>query len=168
MGRSQGLRDRVEITFATPLPGAFTKPRASKYLGNFLQNKGIDLVPEFSIERVDAGANKIITYDEKEIEYDLLVTIPTNMGDELIERSDMGDELNFIPTDRQTLQAKNYENVFVIGDATDLPSSKAGSVAHFQSEILYENILRANESLGQNDVPVGLLEFVAERFGTPH
>ncbi len=139
----QGLRNKVDLTFVTPLPGAFTKPKASKYLGDFLKNKGVTLVPEFNIERVDAGANKIVSYDEKEIEYDLLVTVPTNMGDELIERSEMGDELNFIPTDRHTLRSKAHDNIFVIGDATDLPSSKAGSVAHFQSEILYENVLRA-------------------------
>ncbi|KAA3612165.1 MAG: NAD(P)/FAD-dependent oxidoreductase [Calditrichaeota bacterium] len=138
----QGIRDKVEITFATPLPGAFTKPKASKLLGNFLDNKNIKLVPEFGIERVDSSANKIISFDDKELDYDLLVTIPTNMGDELIERSDMGDELNFIPTDPNTLQSKDHENIFVIGDATDLPSSKAGSVAHFQSEVLDKNILR--------------------------
>ena len=139
----QGIRDKVEIIFATPLPGAFTKPKASKFLGNFLQKKNIKLVPDFGIESVDSSANKIISYDEQEIDYDLLVTIPTNMGDEVIERSGMGDELNFIPTDPNTLQSKDHENIFVLGDATNLPSSKAGSVAHFQSEVLYENILRA-------------------------
>ncbi len=139
----QGIRDKVEIIFVTPLPGAFTKPRAAKFLGNFLEKKNIHLVSEFNIERVDTGANKIVSYDEREVEYDLLVTIPTNMGDDVIARSGMGDDLNFIPTDKHTLQAKNYENIFVIGDATDLPSSKAGSVAHFESEVLYENFLRA-------------------------
>ncbi|NOZ57866.1 MAG: NAD(P)/FAD-dependent oxidoreductase [Calditrichaeota bacterium] len=139
----QGMRDKVEIFFVTPLPGAFTKPLAAKFLGNFLEKKNIRLVPDFSIERVDPDKQKIISYDEQEIEYDLLVPIPTNMGDEVIARSGMGDELNFIPTDKHTLQSKNYENIFVIGDATDLPSSKAGSVAHFESEVLFENILRA-------------------------
>ncbi len=141
----QGIRDKVEIVFATPLPGAFTKPRASHFLGNFLEKKGIHLVPEFNIERVDSSKNKIISYDEKEIEYDLLVTIPTNMGDEVIARSGLGDDLNFVPTDKHTLQSTQFENIFVIGDATNLPSSKAGSVAHFQSEVLFENILRAIE-----------------------
>ena len=67
------------------------------------------------------------------------------MGDEAIERSGMGDEFNFIPTDKQTLRAEDYENIFVIGDATDLPSSKAGSVAHFQADILYENFIERIE-----------------------
>ena len=67
------------------------------------------------------------------------------MGDDVIERSGMGDELNFVPTDKQTLRSKDYENIFVIGDATDLPSSKAGSVAHFQADVLFENFLSAIE-----------------------
>ncbi len=141
----QGIRDKVDIEFVTPLPGAFTKPIASKFLGQFLEDKNINLTAEFSIARVDSSQNKIKSWDEKEIEYDLLVTIPTNMGSDVIGESGMGDDLNFISTDPQTLQSKDYENVFVLGDATDLPSSKAGSVAHFQADVLYENILRAME-----------------------
>ncbi len=137
----QGIRDKVELQFVTPLPGAFTKPRASSVFGNFLTKKNIGLTADFNIARVDAENNKIISWEEQEEEYDLLVTIPTNMGDPLIERSGLGDELNFIPTDKHTLQSKDHENIFVLGDATDLPSSKAGSVAHFQADILFENIL---------------------------
>ncbi|UCH10580.1 MAG: NAD(P)/FAD-dependent oxidoreductase [Fidelibacterota bacterium] len=141
----QGLRDKVEIEFVTPLPGAFTKPKASQLFGDFLDKKNIKLTPEFSTGRVDAANNKIISWDEQDIAYDLLVTVPTNMGDDAIARSGLGDELNFIPTDKETLQSKAHENIFVIGDATDLPSSKAGSVAHFQADILYENLLSAME-----------------------
>jgi len=138
----QGIRDKVDIKFVTPLPEAFTKPRAAKYLNTFLEKKNIELIPEFDTGKVESGENKIVSWDDQEISYDLLVTIPTNMGDDLIARSKMGDDLNFIPTHRSTLQSKKWENVFVLGDATDLPSSKAGSVAHFQADVLFENILR--------------------------
>lgn len=141
----KGIRDKVNIHFVTPLPGAFTKPRASAVLGDFLVNKNIQLTSEFNIAKVDNDEKKIISWDEQEIPFDLLVTIPTNMGDHLIERSGMGDELNFIPTDKETLLAKGFDNIFVIGDATDLPSSKAGSVAHFQSDILMENLISVIE-----------------------
>ena len=139
----QGIRDKVDIQFVTPLPGAFTKPKAAQLLGDFLEKKNIHLVPEFSVGRVESDKNKIVSWDEREIDYDVLVTVPTNMGAQVIANSGMGDDLNFIPTDPHTLRSKKYDNVFVIGDATDLPSSKAGSVAHFQADILYENILRA-------------------------
>jgi len=137
----QGIRDKVDIHFVTPLPGAFTKPKASKVFGDFLGKKNIHLTSEFNIARVDSENNKIVSWEEQEIDYDVLITIPTNMGDAVIERSGLGDELNFIPTDKQTLQSKAHENIFVIGDATDLPSSKAGSVAHFEADILFENFL---------------------------
>jgi len=138
----QGIRDKVEIEFVTPLPGAFTKPIAAKFLGQFMEKKNIKLHPDFSVARVDYQNNKIIDWENREVDYDLLVTIPTNMGAQVIADSGLGDDLNFIPTDKHTLQSKNHENIFVIGDATDLPSSKAGSVAHFEAEVLFENILR--------------------------
>jgi sulfide:quinone oxidoreductase len=137
----QGLRDKTELIYVTPLPGAFTKPIASRVLGHLLQEKRISVVTDFSIGRVDNEQHQIISWDEREVGYDLLVTVPTNMGDPVIERSGLGDELNFVPTDRYTLQSKQYEDVFVIGDATDLSASKAGSVAHFEAEVLTENIL---------------------------
>ena len=140
--KNKGMRDKVEITFVTPLDGAFTKPKATKALHYLLEEKDIKEVTNFNIERVDYKNNKIIDYADIEVEYDLLVTVPTNMGDEAIERSGLGDDLNFIPTDKATLQTKANENIFAIGDCTNIPASKAGSVAHFEAEILTENILR--------------------------
>lgn len=140
--KKKGMRDKVDITYVTPLDGAFTKPKATKALHHLLEEKGIKEVTSFNIERVDYENNKIIDYAETEVGYDLLVTVPTNMGDDLIERSGIGDDLNFIPTHKHTLQSKDHENIFVIGDATNVPTSKAGSVAHFEAEILEENILR--------------------------
>lgn len=141
----RGIRDKVNIHFVTPLPGAFTKPRASAILGDFLSKKNIHLTTEFNIARVDNENKKIVSWDETEIPFDVLVTIPTNMGDDVIKRSGMGDELNFIPTDKHSLMAEGHNNIFVIGDATNLPSSKAGSVAHFQADILFENFMSVIE-----------------------
>ena len=140
--RKRGLRDQVTLTYVTPLSGAFTKPKASKKLGHLLGDKGIDLVTDFVAERVDQENNKLVCYDGREVPYDLLVTTPTNMGDESVRRSGLGDDLDFIPTHKHTLQSLQYPEVFVIGDATNLPASKAGSVAHFESETLADNIMR--------------------------
>lgn len=137
----KGIRDKVDITYVTPLSGAFTKEFCSKSLGYLLEEKNIKLVTDFAIEKVDFENNKIIDYADTEVPYDLLVTVPTNMGDEVIKRSGLGDELNFVPTHPNTLQSLNHENIFVIGDATNVPASKAGSVAHFQAETLTDNIL---------------------------
>lgn len=138
----RGMRDKVELVFVTPLSGAFTKPRASEILGGMIEKRHIEIIPDFAIMEVDAENNKIISYDGKEVDYDLLVTVPVNMGAEVIDRSGMGDELAFVPTNKYTLQSEKWENIWVIGDASDVPTSKAGSVAHFELEVLLENIQR--------------------------
>lgn len=141
------MRDKVDLKLVTPLPGAFTKPRASRLLGDTLENKNIGLVTEFYPERVDPDTKVLVSYDEEEVEYDLLVTIPVNMGAEVIGRSGLGDELNHVPVDKHTLQSKKHENIFVLGDAANLPTSKAGSVAHFAVEVFTENFVRHIEGL---------------------
>jgi sulfide:quinone oxidoreductase len=137
----RGIRSKVEITYVTPLSGAFTKPRASKMLGSLLENKNINLVTDFSVAEVDNENKKIIDYAGTEVPFDVLITIPIHTGDPLIERSGLGDDFAFVPTDKNTLQSVKHENIFVIGDAGNFPTSKAGSVVHFQAEILLENLL---------------------------
>ncbi|MCB0045890.1 MAG: NAD(P)/FAD-dependent oxidoreductase [Caldilineaceae bacterium] len=143
----QGIRDRVELTLATPLPAAFTKPKAAGLLGDILDAKNINVVTEFNIERVEPDERAIYSYDERKVDYDLLISVPVNMGSEVIERSGMGDDLMFVPTEKYTLKAQEYDNVFVLGDATDLPSSKAGSVAHFQVDVFIDNFMRYLDGL---------------------
>ncbi len=145
--RENGLRQKTEIVYVTPLPGAFTKPRASQVLGHMLEDRGIHLVTDYYIERVDPERKVIVSYDEREEPFDLLVTIPLNKGSDAIARSGIGDELNYVPTDPHTLKAKELEDVFVLGDATDVPTSKAGSVAHFMVDAFVPNFLRYIEGM---------------------
>lgn len=140
-----GIRDKVDITYVTPLPGAFTKPKATKMLGELLEQKNIKVIPDFYLERVDNEEKKIVSYDGQEIPFDVLTIVPVNIGSEMVERSGMGDDLNFIPTDRYTLRSEKHENIFVLGDASNIPTSKAGSVVHFAAEVVYENFLSAIE-----------------------
>jgi sulfide:quinone oxidoreductase len=139
--KEKHMRDKVEITYVTPLSGAFTKPKATEVLEHLLVDKKIQIESDFAIERVDNENKTIVDYGGREVPFDILVTVPTNKGDALLERSGMGDDLNYVPTHRGTLQSKDYENVFVLGDASNIPASKAGSVAHFEAEILTQNIL---------------------------
>jgi sulfide:quinone oxidoreductase len=148
----RGLRDQVELVYVTPLDGAFTKPVAKHALGHLLEEKNVRVESEFATGAIDAERRILRSYDDREIPYDLLVTVPTHSGAAVIEASGLGDELAFVPTDHHTLAAKGLQNVFVLGDATDLPSSKAGSVAHFQGEGLAENIVRAAEGRPIEDV----------------
>ncbi len=137
--RRAGVRDRVEIVYVTPLPGAFTKPIASAELGSMLDERKIALESDFLTERIDGDAKALISYDEREIPFDLLVTVPLNMGADFIGRSGLGDELNYVPVDRHTLLSKAHDNIFAIGDASNIPTSKAGSVAHFAVDVFAGN-----------------------------
>ena len=137
----KGMRDKVEITYVTPLSGAFTKEKCTTALTYLLNEKNIKIVPDFAVEHIDGDKGVIVDYGGDEVPFDLLVTVPTNMGDEVMARSGFGDDLNYVPTNKNTLQTTIKENIFAIGDCTNVPASKAGSVAHFQAEILTENIL---------------------------
>lgn len=141
--RRRGRRDKVEIVYATPLEGAFTKPVASTLLGDLLSRRGITVVGDFSTSEVDGSQRVLTSYDGRKLSYDLLVSIPQHNGAEVISASGMGDGSGWVPTHRHSLAALHHQDVFVLGDATDLPASKAGAVAHFQADVLTANLLDA-------------------------
>jgi sulfide:quinone oxidoreductase len=137
----KGMRDEVNITYVTPLSGAFTKPKASKMLGSLLDRKNINLVSDFFLGEVDNNNRKILDFGGREIPFDCLISIPLHSGDPVISKSGLGDEFGFVKADKNTLQSVLFKNIFVIGDAGNFPSSKAGSVAHFQADVLENNII---------------------------
>jgi sulfide:quinone oxidoreductase len=138
--RRGGIRDRVELVYATPLPGAFTKPIASARLGSMLDDRKIMVESDFMVERIDGTT--LVSYDEREIPFDLLVTVPLNMGADYVARSGLGNELNLVPVDRHTHLSKAYDTIFALGDANDIPTSKAGSVAHFAVDVFADNFVQ--------------------------
>ncbi|HUO45308.1 MAG TPA: FAD/NAD(P)-binding oxidoreductase [Acidimicrobiia bacterium] len=138
--RRAGMREKVEITYVTPLSGAFTKPVAAAHLGAMLEKRNIALEADFYVERVDDGT--LVSFDEREIPFDLLVTVPLNVGAEFVARSGLGDELNHVKVDPHNFLALEHDNIFALGDAAALPTSKAGSVAHFAVEVFVENFLQ--------------------------
>lgn len=144
----RGIRDRVDLVYVTPLDGAFTKATCSKALGYLLEERGITLETDFATERIDVrsapgGPGALLSYDDRNIPFDLLVTVPVNTGQEWVARSQLGNEMNYIPTDKHTLRSVAHDDIWVLGDASDIPASKAGSVAHFAVEIFEHNFLRA-------------------------
>lgn len=140
--QERGMRDKVELVFVTPLDGAFTKPRAKAALGQMLEDKGIGLQAEFVASHVDPETRAVHGYDGRALDFDLLVTVPQHGGIPAMKHSGLGDDLGFVPTDKHTLQSAVHPDIFVLGDATNLPTSKAGAVAHFQGDVLLPNILR--------------------------
>jgi sulfide:quinone oxidoreductase len=145
--REHGLRERTEVTYVTPLDGAFTKPLAARELGGMFDERGIGLEADFMLERVDLDDKLLVSYDEREVPFDLLVTVPLNMGADYVARSGLGDELNHVKVDKHTFLADGHDNVFALGDAANLPTSKAGSVAHFAIDVFTDNFLRHVDGL---------------------
>jgi len=137
----RGLRDKTEIEFVTPLSGAFTKPVATRVLTSACEGKNIKITPNFSLGSVDAEKKVIASYDGTEVNYDLLVSIPPNFGSQVMMDSGIADAMGYIPVDKHTLKPAGRDNVWVLGDGTNVPTSKAGAVAHFQADIVHENIL---------------------------
>jgi len=142
---ARGIRDKVTLSYVTPLDGAFTKPVASKHLGSLFADRNIEVVANFGTESINNDTKELVGYDGRRVPFDLLVTVPANLGDPLIQRSGMGDEMNLVPVDAHTLAARDYPGVFVVGDAGTFPTSKAGSVAHFQMETLVANVVHATK-----------------------
>lgn len=141
--RRRGVRDEIEISYVTSLDGAFTRATCNRELSGLLERKGIEVITEFNTGQVDTPAGKLVSWDDREVPFDLLVTIPLHGGAEFVSRSPgLGDDLGFILVDQATLQSEAASNVFAIGDAANVPTSKAGSVAHFEGETLAENIVR--------------------------
>jgi sulfide:quinone oxidoreductase len=145
--QEHGMRDRVEIVYATPMAEVFTKPIAAKHLSYLLEEKGVAVETDFYVERIDTEKSALVSFDEREVPFDLLVSVPVNMGADFVGRSGLGDELNHVPVDKGTFLSRDHDNIFALGDAADLPTSKAGSVAHFAVEVFTENFLRHVQGL---------------------
>ncbi len=139
---TSGVRKQVELELVTPLGGVFTKPIASKALGVIAEKKGINVTPNFSIARVNAKDKTIESHDGRTVGYDMLVSVPPNFGESCIGESGLADPMGYALTNKNTLKAEKADRVFVLGDATNVPTSKAGSVAHYQAYTLVENLLR--------------------------
>ena len=140
--RERGVRDRIDISLVTPYTGAFTKPNANRILSKVAADKGIRVVPNFATAAVDADRRQIRTYDGRTVDYDLLCAIPPNLGPAVIDGSELGDGAGYALTDPRTLKSRRAERIYLLGDNTNVATSKAGSVAHFEAETVVENLLR--------------------------
>jgi sulfide:quinone oxidoreductase len=138
--RKRGIRDRSEVTLLSPLNRAFTIESASKVIQPIMQARGIELTTFFNVETVDPSAGVVESLEGEKVEYDLLVLVPPHAGQAVVTDSDLGDAGGWLPTDRHTLQVGEHEQVFALGDATNLPISKSGSTAHFEAPVIASRI----------------------------
>ncbi|MBI5551913.1 MAG: NAD(P)/FAD-dependent oxidoreductase [Desulfobacterales bacterium] len=142
-----GVRDDIEIEFVTPNTGIFTKPIASRVLSVAAEKKKIKVTPNFHLTSVNEQEGYLESATGDQVNYDLLVSTMPNLGAQYVDESGLGDGMGYVLTNHHTLKAEKYDNIYVVGDATNVPTSKAGSVAHYEAEIVVKNLVREIEGL---------------------
>jgi sulfide:quinone oxidoreductase len=137
----RGVRDQVELAYVTPLDAAFAKPVAARTLAGLLEAKGVELVTGFTTGEVDGTRNRLVSHDGREVAFDQAVVVPLHGGASYVDRSPgLGDESGFVRVDERTLRSAVRDNIFVLGDAASLPTSKVSSATHFAGEVLTRNV----------------------------
>jgi sulfide:quinone oxidoreductase len=139
--KKRGIRNKTEIELVTPLPGAFTKPKASAVFTESAKEKNIRIRTGFELGTVNGKEKYIQSVQGDKVPYDLLVIVPSTIGDPVISNSGIDDGIGYVPTHHNTLKALKHERIYVIGDATNVPTSKAGSVAHYEADVVVFNIM---------------------------
>lgn len=138
--RRRGIRDKTEVHYTFPLNRVFTMENVSQRVQDLFDEKDIIYHTMFNLESIEAESKKVVSIEGEELGYDFLILVPPHKGQKVITESGLADEQGYIDVDRHKLTYGGYDNVFVIGDATNLPISKAGATAHFESEYLAGSI----------------------------
>ncbi|MEM2883073.1 MAG: FAD/NAD(P)-binding oxidoreductase [Nitrososphaerales archaeon] len=144
----RGIRDKVQIEFLSPLPRVFPLEAVNPFVTKIFEEKKIAYHTFFNVDYVDPEVKKVYSLEGESVDYDLLILVPPHRGAKVIEESGLGDRGGWIPTDKYTLQAKGFDDIYVVGDATDIPISKAGATAHYEAKIVAENIINQITGIG--------------------
>jgi sulfide:quinone oxidoreductase len=139
--KNRGIRHKSEIELVTPLPMAFTKPKAAAVFTESAREKNIRITTSFELNMVNGRERYIESVQGDKVSYDTLVIVPTTVGDNVIGNSGMDDGIGYVPTHQNTLKALKHDGIYVLGDATNVPTSKAGSVAHYEADVVVFNIM---------------------------
>ena len=141
--RARGIREKTQVKLLSPLNRAFTIEATSKLVQPILAEQDIELTGFFNVESVDPVSRTVTSMEGETVEYDLLVLVPPHRGQKVIDDSRLGDERGWIPVDKNTLKHTQFENIWAIGDATNIPISKSGSVAHYEANVAAAEIVAA-------------------------
>jgi len=150
--KKRGIRNKTEIEFVTPLPMAFTKPKAASVFTEIAKEKNIKMTTNYQLNSVNGKEKYIESATGERVNYDLLVIVPSTIGEKVISDSKMDDGIGYVHTHHNTLKALKYKRIYVVGDATNVPTSKAGSVAHYEADVVVFNIMM--EILGKEPEPI--------------
>jgi sulfide:quinone oxidoreductase len=141
----RGLREKTEITYTFPIGRCFTIETVAEVAQRFLDERGIKVETFFNLESIKPAERLAVSMEGTELPYDLCVMIPPHRGAKFLQGHALADARGWVKTDRTTLHVPGHEHIWAMGDATDLPISKAGSTAHFQAPAIAEQIAAAVE-----------------------
>ena len=141
----RGMRDRVKIKFLTPYPRPYPAEKISRVVEPLFEEKGIEVSTFFNFDSVDPVQRKVYSLEGETFDYDLLIAVPPHHGADVVVNSGIGDQDGYVPTDKGTMKVTGQDGVYCIGDATNIPVSKSGVVAHLQSVVVADNIVSEME-----------------------
>ena len=136
----KGLWEKSELTYTYPIGRLHALEPVAHWAKPEMDKAGIKYETFFNTASVDAEKKTISSEEGVTLDYDMLVTIPPHMGSQVILDSGLGDG-GWVPTDRDTLLREGSDNVFIVGDTTNIPISKAGSTAHFEADTIVDNLV---------------------------
>ena len=156
--RGRGLREGTTLDYCSPIGRAFTIESVSEMATPILEAKGIELHTFFNVETIDPETKRIGSLEGEELPYDLLILVPPHKGAQVVIDSGLAPGAGWLPTDHGTLNVKGHDDIWALGDATDLPLSKAGSTAHFEAPVVAERVTAAvlgHEPKGKESIYTG-------------
>jgi sulfide:quinone oxidoreductase len=148
--QKRGVRDRTQVTFLSPLDRVVPIASVAGFVTDHLSRAGITVRTGFTLAGVED--NQLRSLEGEKLTFDLAVCIPPNRGAAIVAASGLGNEQGWIPTEPRTLRVRGQKDVYVVGDASNLPTSKNGSTAHFEAPRVAEQIIAAVEDRVPNPV----------------
>lgn len=146
--RRQGVRDRTQILFASPAKAIFAVDKYRKTLEQVVARKGIDARFRHNLVELRPDAHEAVlehldTHERSVIPYDMVHVTPPMSAPDVIKRSPLVNEHGWCAADKFTLRHPKYPDVFALGDAAGLPTSKTGAAIRKQAPVLVHNLLAA-------------------------
>jgi sulfide:quinone oxidoreductase len=138
--RRRGIREKVELALLTPYPRPYPAEKIAQVLAPIMDERQVNVTPFFNMSSVDPVKKRVYSLEGDEVQYDMLIAVPPHSGARAVKDSGIGDEDGWIPTDKKTLRIRGHDDAFAIGDATDIPISKSGVVAHLEAKVAAETL----------------------------
>lgn len=145
--RKHKIRSNANVIYATPKEALFDVGKYNKELERIVEERNITVNYNYNLVEID-GDKKVATFehiktcDRKTISYDMLHVTPPMGPLDVVKESTLSDSEGWVDVNPTTLRHKSYSNVFALGDASNVPTSKTGAAIRKQAPIVANNLLQ--------------------------